>query len=150
MSPLFETEEDVENEYEVISKLKENAFRGATRSKKLPMSYNLDFMLMNDAGEALAFIEIKTRTNASTAYPTIILSMNKFLKAREIYNNTGVPCFLVVNYTDTLKAIDLSEKPAKIELAGRYDRGRKADNEPIVHYNCGDLMTICFHEQPRG
>jgi len=65
--PLYETDKDIKNEISVAN-LIESSW-GLT-AKKMPMSYHLDYALMDSHNKLRGFAEVKTRTVESKTFDT--------------------------------------------------------------------------------
>jgi hypothetical protein len=126
--PLYETAEDLDNEREVVKRLKD-CWR-LTEVKKLPRSYGLDYRLIRD-GEIVAFCEIKCR-NLSFGYGDgFHLSLNKVMRARAMMDVTQRHCVLVVRFSDgKIRYADFEHHKDGCRDIGRVDRDDPADIEP--------------------
>ena len=136
--PLYETAKDLHHEQEIINILSDI---WECRFQKLPIAYSMDYSAERD-GCIVAFVEIKRRNVKGSQYPSIMVSMNKHLKAKQYDSLTGIKTFFVIAYNDSLKYIDLTETPNKITTGGRTDRNDHQDVEPVIHYNIDRLTTI--------
>lgn len=94
-------------------------------------------------GRTVANVEIKVRTHASDTYPTVYLSMRKWLALSLANVGMGVPGIFVAQFTDGLYYIDVGEVDARRHtIAGRRDRGAANDLEPIIEVPIVDLCQI--------
>ena len=138
MRPLYETEEDVQNELNVVKEI----CSGLNCSyKKLPISYGLDYALVRGE-DVFAFVEIKCRKRHSQRHESLMVSAQKRVKAQELTRATGVPCMLVSAFSDGVFWISMSEKPDRVTFNGRTDRGDAQDVEPVIHYATERLQLV--------
>jgi hypothetical protein len=70
-----------------------------------------------------------------------MMSANKWKKAIQWSEQTKVPFFLLVKFTDGVYGVKL-KKNYKIELGGRYDRGDSADVEKCVFIPMEEFKKI--------
>ena len=78
-------------------------------------------------------------------YNTYLLSSAKVMSAHTLTRATGLPCFLVVQWTDCLGWIDLeTTEPLYVGWGGRIDRNDSQDMEPVMHY---DILEFKRMEQ---
>ena len=131
MRPLYETSSDLDREYSCIERLM-SAWK--CDAHKLPISYQLDYMLERDRKPA-GWCEIKCRNNTSTTYPTLMLSLSKMDRGIRFFKSTGLPFIVVASMQDgdfwyTYK--ELHKLP--IKWGGRTKNVRdNQDSEPVVH-----------------
>lgn len=129
--PLFETRFDQIAERRILDKLKKT---WGIEARKLPIKYGLDYMIWAN-NDRRAFIEIKHRDMAWGDYPTIMLSLHKVLKARELHLITGFPSlFVVEDNNGSTRYCNFAKIPqnASIEFGGRTAKTRDADDiEPV-------------------
>lgn len=138
MRPLYETEDDLQNELAVVKDLSSSL---NCSYKKLPISYGLDYALVRDE-DVFAFIEIKCRKRHSQRHESLMVSAQKRVKAQELTRATGVPCMLVSAFTDGVYWINMAEKPDRVTFNGRTDRGDAQDVEPVIHYDTDRLVLV--------
>ena len=93
-TPRFETEQDLINEKEVAEELAKRKNLGLV---KLPQN-SLDYMLCDTDGVGVCFIEIKCFTANHDAYPTTIVSLNKWHTLKKF--ECILPTFFVVRWGD--------------------------------------------------
>ncbi len=145
MRPIYENS---------ASKEKEQAFAEKLCSvwnfccKKLPISYHLDYALFRKGSLCVsAWLELKCRTNDSNKYDTYIISLNKVLVARRIFEVTGLPTVLAVRFQDCDKYTRLSDLSPKmlgkrIAMGGRKDRNDWQDVEPVCHIPMAEFKGL--------
>lgn len=92
----------------------------------------LDYYLLRD-GRMVAVAELKARTHPHGTYPTVFLSLRKWLALTLASVGMGVPALFVVRFTDGAYWLRVGEVDASaVRVAGRYDRGAANDVEPII------------------
>lgn len=127
--PLYETDEDLKREEAYLQDLKDYFGCGAV---KLPIKYRLDYALLNGE-EITGWLEIRIRNNRSDAYTEYMISMDKWFKGIELYEQTNKPFFLAVRFLDK----DMLFKYVGIGMKAIY-RGRTKnirdwqDTEPVI------------------
>lgn len=125
--PVYETNADLSREQEVSDWLA-NYWR--CEVVKLKPLYQFDRALIQD-GEIQAFAEIKCRTNPSTQYKSYLISGDKMLKALAWRKLSGVPCQLVVAWTDAIGIFQVEDdREYTVKIGGRKDRADQQDLEP--------------------
>lgn len=129
MSPIYETDEDIANELRVMNAIAE---RYNVEVVKCPPKYEFDAMIVKD-GSIDSMIEFKRRSVASTTYPTAIIGLNKALHAHNFRQATGIPCNLVVEWTDMIGMVNIKTF-SRVSLGGRTDRNDPNDVTLVVHY----------------
>lgn len=127
MRPLYESSEDLANEQQVANFLSN---KWKCKLKKLPMSYHVDWIVMRDEPEAI--LELKCRKNESTRYTTLLLSLNKWMRGKELSKELGIPFIIVVRWTDGLFFHTVGSATVKHGFGGRTDREDSQDVEPVV------------------
>tara|TARA_R110000744_G_scaffold4565_5_gene16463 strand:+ start:4280 stop:4729 length:450 start_codon:yes stop_codon:yes gene_type:complete len=142
MRPIYEKSADISNEELVAEKL--SKIWDFDNWKRNPPRYPIDISLMRD-NHIKAFAEIKCRNVTSDTYNTYLLSSAKVMSAHTLTRATGLPCFLVVQWTDCLGWIDLeTTEPLYVGWGGRIDRNDSQDMEPVMHY---DILEFKRMEQ---
>lgn len=129
MRPIYETGSDVAREAAIAALVAERY--GAT-AKKLPARYCLDHAFMR-GDKLVGLAEIKCRKNPSTRYPTLMVSLLKWMTARDVAKAARVPGFLVVSWTDRVGMISVDADDIVPGVGGRTDRGDADDVELVVH-----------------
>jgi len=139
MRKLYEDDKSLAAERELAATL-ESKWR--CKLHKLPISYHLDYMatrtehceFFNETTEkAVSFIELKCRTCKHDAFDTYMLALSKLVKARELSQNTGLPVFLGVKWSDRMGFVRLNTCQSQLGIGGRKDRKDWQDIEPVVH-----------------
>lgn len=101
----------------------------------------VDCKLTNPDGSVAALVEIKTRNNASTKYPTYMLSAHKWRNALHMANEYRVPFMLVVQFTDGIYAAKI-RSDYQIAKGGRTDRNDLMDIEDCVFIPMSDFRKV--------
>lgn len=96
----------------------------------------IDFAAIDPTtNRVLGLVELKTRKNPSTRYPTFFLSSKKVTAARTFRHHLGLPVTLFVQWTDKVGELAIDEVlPAYYTIAGRGDRGDAQDVELMAHW----------------
>ena len=128
MRPLYETQEDLENEKSVASIIKSVWDLTAV---KMPRAYHLDYALKDGQDTLRGFAEIKTRTTNKGKYPTYLISLSKIMNARRLTEYTGLSCILIVKWLDNIGWINLDIE-GELGFGGRKDRNDWQDQEPVI------------------
>ena len=137
--PTYETSEDLSKEALAIKKFIAS-FGEAVAFEKLPIQYKMDFCLIDDE-TVCTFVEVKCRTNKKTAYSTYIISMSKVVVAKA-YSDIGIKCILLVQWTDEMGWVDLSNNEWPVKIGGRKDRGDWQDIEPVAHIPISEFNIV--------
>ncbi|HAD28754.1 MAG TPA: hypothetical protein DCF96_08840 [Rhodobacteraceae bacterium] len=137
--PTYETSKDLNKEILAIKKFIA-IFGGDVDFVKLPLQYKMDFCLI-DNKIVKTFVEVKCRTNKKTAYSTYIISMSKIVVAKS-YNDIGINCILLVQWTDQMGWVDLSNNEWSTKVGGRKDRGDWQDIEPVIHIPISEFNIV--------
>lgn len=110
--------------------------------KKMPIKMSLDFMAMRD-GVAVSFIEVRNRKNSRTTYPTYMVSLYKYMMASSITQTTGLPCFLAVQWADSLGIVKMPcEDGVAIGWGGLTSRGDPQDMEPMAYIDIDQFRVL--------
>ena len=138
MRPTYETDADLANEVEIKEILSD---QWKVAFHKMPRSYNIDWLLVDADGMAKAFVELKCRSNPSTQYPTLMLSLHKWMHGKELAREINGVFLVVVRWTDGLFYCIPQECEVTFGVGGRTDRGDDQDVEPVVH-----IPVSCFKQ----
>ena len=140
---LYETKKSLAAERAYAEDL-EKYFRVELR--KLPMQYGLDYIALDLRNKKpVFFLELKDRRCNRNTYPTYIISLAKFLKAKEIYRSLNLHTFLCVRWRDSSGYVnfeDFEDDMIDITIGGRYDRNDWQDVEPLLNISIGKFTTI--------
>ena len=111
-------------------------------AEKLPMKYELDYLLLRE-GRGVAWLEIKSRTNVRSAYPTYMISLGKVMAARRLSEATQFPSFLLVQWANVCGYVRLdSLLDFRTAVGGRTDRGDEQDIEPVALIPVGEFERL--------
>jgi len=137
--PNYETQDDVEAQDRVLTEL---ALAWKCEWVPLPKFYETDAALMRGR-KVVAFVEVKCRHVNRDEYPTLILSVHKWLYLRALGERLRCGSILVVSYVDGTYWLDVgkSEVPP-IVFGGRADRGDGQDVEPCADIPIGWLRPL--------
>lgn len=108
---------------------------------KLSLKYQLDFACMRD-GKVVSWLELKCRNNHFWKYPTYMVSLDKWLKAIQLSEITGIPAFLAVRFTDADGYMRMGRGVGTIGYGGRSDRGDAMDLEPMVFISMEQFKNV--------
>jgi hypothetical protein len=96
-------------------------------------------------GRVIGVLELKARTHPITKYPTVFLSVRKWLSLQMASAGLLVPAILVVRFTDVgTRWVPLAEVDAsKVRIGGgvRANKGRH-DIEPLIDVPCSLLREL--------
>jgi hypothetical protein len=113
--------------------------------KKQPISYRIDFAGVRN-NEIRCWVEVKSRDCESTRYPTLMLSVNKWVSGLNLARITGLPFVLAVGFADCIKYLrcNPNEIPqVAYKWGGRTRKPRdSADIEPVVHIPLKFFKTL--------
>jgi hypothetical protein len=132
MRPTYETAADRQNEKRVAQKAA--ATWGECWAVKLPKQYRADFAFVDSKEAVLAWCEVKCRTNPHDRYPTYMLSLAKWMEAERMAESSGLPFYLLVEFTDGVYYLRVKKIDGlTVKMGGRTDRGDAQDVEPTIH-----------------
>ena len=126
--PIYETGGQREAEARVARLV---AGRMGYEAHPLPLRYPLDYAFTRDSGAVERWAEIKCRTVLSTAYPTYLLGLAKFLGLLSFQRDTNIPALLIVQWTDRVGVLRLPCQ-YQVRIGGRTDRADPQDSEPCA------------------
>jgi hypothetical protein len=141
--PTYETDETSDAQSRVLDDV---AVAWRCELVPTPKFYEVDAALMRGR-EVMAFAEVKCRQVRLLTYPTLILSVHKWLYLRALGQRLGCRAFLVVSYVeDGIFWMDVGRaKTPKVVFGGRTDRGDAQDIEP-----CADIPVEWLTPLRRG
>jgi hypothetical protein len=129
MRLIYEKPEDIVAERTVLDRACEG---WRCTAKKLPIKYELDYLLLRE-GKGVAWLEIKSRTNPRTEYPTYMIALTKIMAARRLSEASQLRSFLLVQWSDYCGYVRLdSLLDFRVAVGGRTDRGDPDDIEPVA------------------
>jgi hypothetical protein len=145
--PIYETAEDLVRE-ESISDQFVNAVYGDNNlvtAVKLPKFYHVDYALVK-YGQIIGWLEIKSRTIPSTNYTTYHLAYKKWREGNLLAEQSNLPYYLAVRWTDCLGVITFPNTIAiKLVIGGRIDRNDPDDREPMAEIPI-DNLSFNFYQ----
>lgn len=125
----FESDRDRDHEREVAATLQAawgcvlHSFGGFSA---------VDWYAVKD-GRLVGVLELKCRTHASTAYPTVYLSLRKWLSLTLAAVATGTPAYFVARFTDGIYWVRVSEVDARrVRITGHAHPRARMDVEPLI------------------
>lgn len=146
MRPTYETEGDKNREAKVIDSLCAVWECNAT---KLPKFYKQDWALTSVGGTVRALVEVKCRTHPRERYPTLILSLEKWLALAMLSEHTNAKGILAVQFSDGIFWMVAKPQPQwRIAIGGRTDRNDPDDVEPVVHIPTNSLKPLLSNGHP--
>ena len=130
--PFYETKENTQQEKAVADFASR---KWGCDFAKLKKAYALDYAIIRDK-KVISFAEIKCRNYNMDRLDSLggfMLSLHKWLEAKNICQVSGVPFSLLIRTEDGIwwhKTEDFLND--SITIGGRYDRGDDQDVEPVV------------------
>ena len=112
---------------------------------KLPISYGLDYAL-SKKNKIVGYAEVKRRHNLKNKYPTIFIAQHKWMSAKAL----ELPCIWIVAWNDCLGYINFDTPYEYIAMGGRKDRSDPADQEPMVHWDTNNFITLWMRGHDEG
>ena len=129
MRPIYETSADLQREKEVQETL---YLMWEVEFHKLPRAYHIDWMLTKK-NETKAFAELKCRNNSRHQYPTLMLSMHKWMHGKSMAQEINGQFLVIVKWTDGIFYHKQGWCDVTYGVGGRKDRGDSQDIEPVVY-----------------
>ena len=127
--PIYETDSDLAKEKEVQEAL---YLLWEVTFNKLPRAYHVDWMLTRK-NEAKAFVELKCRNNNRHQYPTLMLSLHKWMHGKALAQEIGGKFLIIVKWNDGIFYHTQGWCDVTYGIGGRKDRGDNQDIEPVVY-----------------
>lgn len=134
--PLYETQQDRLLEEACAEKY---AAKMGVRLFKLSDQYRrMDRLAIDDKGRH-AWLEIKCRKVSRGTYPTLMLSVAKWVAGIQMAQATGGSFVVIAGYTDGIwryryRPQDVSDGLIRLEYGGRTTQTRDSgDIEPVMH-----------------
>lgn len=137
--PIYETKQTLSTEERLI-KLIAESFNA--KPVKLGMKYKVDYA-MTRSGRIEGWIELKKRSFNFDQYEEYMLSLDKYMTAKRLSQDTGKPCILVVEFNDKILFADLAEIEFRLGMGGRKDRGDPEDYEPCCWIALSQFKLLC-------
>jgi hypothetical protein len=133
--PIYETPEDIIRESSIQEEFIEAVYgdNELVKAVKLPKFYAIDYALTKYNGKIIGWLEIKSRTIPSDKYSSYILSYKKWREGISISQESNLPYYLAVKWTDKLGVITFPNCiQTNLVIGGRFDRSDPDDTEPMV------------------
>ena len=105
--------------------------------EKIPSTYSLDYAI-NRNNRVVSWIELKCRNNAFNAYPTYMISLNKWNACRNFQATSHLKAFLGVAFTDGDYWVDCSRVTDFFVKVGGMPIDKRnwlCDREPCVYFD---------------
>jgi hypothetical protein len=137
---ILERPIDVDNENAAAIRL-EAAW--AVKLHRYPRLHSVDWYAER-ADELVGYVEIKSRTVTADHYPTVFLSMRKYLSLTMLEHTTGIAGTFVAGFScGSLLWIRVRDVDARhVKITGRTDRGRAEDREPMILVPIPDMTVV--------
>ena len=145
MRQQYETEIDRKNEKTLALHFIKSKWPGLNLyPKKLPISYIVDYAVVQaETLKIASFFEAKTRTCGVNDFQTYMISLTKVLQFHKLQKATGIPCCLVVGWSDDARFWKFIPGAYEIKYGGRTVQTRdSADIEPVAHIPIKDFSRI--------
>ena len=137
-----------------VCELKEKEFKESLERKwncqlhKLALDYRFDYAIVK-AGRMRGFLEIKKRNFKTTDFPDSMINLNKWIKAKELRDSTGLPTLLACRYTDKDVYCELEmeilNEPYCVRFGARTKNTRDwQDIQPAVHIPMKHFKEIVY------
>lgn len=140
--PIYENEEDHDNEQRLANFLAEKWKCNMLRQKKLSQ---FDFIAYRDE-TPVAFLEFRRRTHLMNDYKTVIISMTKLVAWHSMSGITKLPCLFVVEWNDFIAYTNLDDamKTAEFKISRKTHKRRNAydDQEVIAFLQTDKFKTL--------
>ena len=127
MRQMFETAETKEREQRLGDIV---AHKWRCELQKVSIKYHLDCLALRD-DIPLAWVELRCRTNPMLQYPTYLISLAKVQGAKRLEEDTGLPAFLVVEWSDKIGYVNLAQVNWTLGFGGRNEVRDWQDQEPV-------------------
>lgn len=135
MRPLYETQQDLHNEGQVLARI---CAAWECEGTKLPLTYKVDYALTRH-GEIKAWAEIKCR---NTEYPDMWVSLKKWMAGVRLSKTTGRPFVLVYCFKHKVYWKAVQDDLPVIRIGGRTDRSDWQDVEPMAVFSLKDFQVL--------
>ena len=132
-----------------VCEIKEKAFkidiekRRGCQLKKLAIVYGFDYAVVKGS-EIRGFLELKNRNFITTDFNDSIINLNKWMKAKDLRDATGLPTILACRYKDKDIFCRLTmETDYKLKWGARTKNTRDwQDVQPAVHINIKEFKEL--------
>lgn len=94
-------------------------------------------------GRLAAVLELKIRSHTRVTYPTLYLSVRKWLALTLASNGLGCPAFFVARFLDGIGYVRIGDVDASRHVIGGRERQRTAyDTEPLIEVPVSQLSWL--------
>jgi len=99
---------------------------------------------IHKGSKLVAVAEYKERRNRKhDDFDDVFLNVQKWMSLTFVGFGLEVPSLFIVGFTDKIMWVDLSEiDPTKNRVAGRTDRGRGADMQPVIKIPISSMTSL--------
>ena len=140
--------EKIQNDIKV-SEIKEKNFKISIEKKwncelkKLAIVYGFDYAIIK-GGDLKGFLEIKKRNFKTDSFKDSMINLNKWMKAKELRDSTGLPAVLACRYIDKDIYCSLKEDTAhELRWGARTTNTRDwQDIQPAVHIDINQFKEL--------
>jgi hypothetical protein len=129
-TPIYAVDYDKQHEVE-LARMLEGKWNCEVR--RFGRLCSLDFYILRD-GRLVGVAELKSRTHATTTYPTVYLNLRKWLALSLAAMGLGCPALFVVRFTDGVRYINVNDIDARQVSFGGCRQVVKShtDREPVI------------------
>ena len=140
--------EKIQNDI-IVGEIKERNFKISIEEKwdcelkKLAIVYGFDFAIIK-GGELKGFVELKKRNFKTTEFDDSMINLNKWMKAKELRDSTGLPTLLACRYIDKdiYCTIDM-DISHKLKWGARTKNTRDwQDIQPAIHIDINEFKDL--------
>jgi hypothetical protein len=127
--PLYENEATKARE-RALGEIAEKRWKCVLQ--KVSIKYHVDCLAMRD-DDPMAWVELRCRDNNMLKYSTLMISLAKVQGSKRLQDDTGLPVFLVVEWTDKIAFTNLAQCDFTLGFGGRNQMRDWQDQEPVCH-----------------
>lgn len=127
--PLYETEETKAKEQRLGELV---GAKWKCELQKVSIKYHLDCLAMR-GDIPMAWVELRCRNNDMLEYPTYMISLAKVQGAKRLEEDTGLPAFLVVEWADQVRYVNLAQVDWTLGFGGMKEMRDWQDREPVCY-----------------
>jgi hypothetical protein len=128
MRPFYESSKDLATENEVAEALSKKT---GYVFHKLKIAYHVDWLVMQE-NKPKYVAEIKRRFNVKDQYPTLMLSLHKWMNGKQMSKEMNVDFVVIIKWDDGVFCHAAGDSPVIYGFGGRKDRNDDQDQEPMV------------------
>jgi len=125
---IYETQFDLEIERKVANTL---ATIWNCEVQKMPLDYRLDWIFLKNK-KPVAVAELKNRNCNKDHFPTLMLTVKKWMAGKALAVEMGIPFLVIINWQDGLFWCKAGVEKLEYAFNGRKDRGDPNDLSPMV------------------